>query len=151
MCIYTHIYAYTHLCKTRIPDTIWYLGPSCVSLTNYVSLRYVEDGQPRLNISLLYPSCSFSIQLWLNGPRTLDCCSYFPLASFVFVLWLVTGIRCFLYRKSVRCGNLAVFSKEWNRTVSCTDIKTPKTRNSRFNFWRYLLTDFHESWHWPFG
>ena len=132
--IYTHTHTHTHSYMTHMKAARINLRPSCESLTNYVTLSYIEDGQPRFKVCLSYPIYSFSMLVWLNGPKALDSCSYIPLFSFVFVLWLVTGIRCFLYRKSVRCGNLAVFSKEWNRTVSCTDIKTPKTRNSRFNF-----------------
>jgi len=32
--------------------------------------------------------------------------------------------------------------EEWSRTVSSAGTRTPKTRNSRYIFLRYLLTDF---------
>jgi len=34
--------------------------------------------------------------------------------------------------------------EEWSRTVSCVSTRTTKTRNSRYNFLTYLLTDFTE-------
>jgi len=65
----------------------------------------------------------------------------------LFTWWFVTGISSFLYRMSVRWGNLAVLSEERNRTVISTGTRTPKTRNSGYNVLTYLLTDFHASWH----
>ena len=51
-----------------------YLRPSCGSLTNFVALLKVEDGQPWFKMSVSVPSNSISTQVWLKDPRELDWC-----------------------------------------------------------------------------
>jgi hypothetical protein len=82
-----------------------------------------------------------------EGPGALYWCKCSAWAGLrLFAWWVVAGRGSWLYRKPVRCTNLAVFSEQWNRTASSAGTRTPQTRNRSCDCLTYLLTDFHGTW-----
>jgi hypothetical protein len=68
-----------------------------------------------------------------------------PLGSFkVFPLVVCCWQKQLLVTKVSAMDQPRSVFEEWNRTVSSAGTRTHKTRNSRYYFLTYLLTDFTE-------